>query len=128
MDQQPRGRPGTRERGVTPARCQIAWSSDDDRGLDGRSLHAVAGQRVGVLGVLGDVLRWQLSDEVAVGFDHDAMLVEMADSATRPVIHIKQGVVAPADHAVAHRQLPGTVGELLAKLPLVAKQRACRRC
>ena len=60
VDQQPRGCAGARERGVAPPRCEIARRGDDDRGLDGRALHAVTGQRVGVLDVLGDVVRGQL--------------------------------------------------------------------
>src|ERR1035441_1291051 len=54
------------------------------------------------------------------------MLVHMADSATRTVIHIKQRVVAPADHPITNRQLPAPVGELFAELTLVPAQRACR--
>jgi hypothetical protein len=44
---------------------------DDDGLLDGPALHAVPGQRVGVLDVLGDIAGGQLADEVRVGLDHD---------------------------------------------------------
>ena len=75
--------------------------------------------------MLGDVLRGQFADEVAVGFDHDAMLVEMADGPARPVIHIDECVVSPADHPITNRQLPTPVHALLAEDSLVAAQLAC---
>ena len=49
----------------------------------------MTGQRVRVLDVLSHVLRRQLADQAAVGFDHDAMLVEMSDGPARPVIDIE---------------------------------------
>ena len=46
---------------------------DDGRVLDGGALHAVAGQRVGVLDMFGDVPRRQLAYKVCVGLDHDPL-------------------------------------------------------
>ena len=59
-----------------------------------------------MLDVLCDVGGGQLAHERLVGFDHDAICVEVADGAARPVVDVEQRVVAPADHPVTDRQLP----------------------
>jgi hypothetical protein len=44
-----------RERGVGPLARELLGTSDDDRGVDGRALAGVAGDRVGVLEMVEDV-------------------------------------------------------------------------
>ena len=72
--------------------------------------------------MLGDVLGGQLAHESGVSLDHDAIVVQVTDGAARAVVDVDLGVVAPADHSVAGRQLPGPVRVLRAERALLASQ------
>jgi len=69
--------------------------------LDGAARHAVAGQAVGVLDVLGNVAGRKVTDGAGVGLDDDAVLEGGAHGAAGAVVDVDVDVVAPADDAVA---------------------------
>ena len=89
-------------------------AGEDDGALDGRALHAVPGQRVGVLDVLGHILGGQLADEVGVGLDRDAIGVHVAHGAAHAVVDVDAALVAPQDHPITDRDAHRTVIALLA--------------
>jgi hypothetical protein len=81
---------------------------DDGGVLDGAALHAVPGQAVGVLDVLGDIRGGQRPQRAGVGFDQQALLARLEHCAARAVVDVGEAVVASADDPVAdrHRDRP----------------------
>jgi hypothetical protein len=55
----------------------------------------------------------QLAHKAAVGVDHDAMLVCVADGAAHTIVEVEQRVVSPAGHAVSDPDRDGAVVTLL---------------
>ncbi len=63
---------GTREGAVGPLAGELLGTADDDRVLDGRALAGVAGDRVGVLDVVGRIASAIVRRRVDPGWDRDA--------------------------------------------------------
>ncbi|MFL5863727.1 MAG: hypothetical protein ACJ780_23635 [Solirubrobacteraceae bacterium] len=66
-DQKTGGASRARQGAVAPTGGQVRRRRDDDRPLNGAALHAMAGEAVGVLDVVSDVARRQLSFHAAIG-------------------------------------------------------------
>ena len=97
VDVQPRRRSGARERGVAPAARQGARRGHHGGVLDGPALHAVPGQAVGVLDVLGDVGGGQRPQRPGVGLDQQALRARLEHRAARAVVDVGEAVVAAVE-------------------------------
>ncbi len=80
----------------------------------------MAGERVGVLGVVGDVAGRQLADAARVGLDRERSLgqVDRPDRPAHPVVDVVVAVVSPHDHPVADRELTLADLDRLAEPPV----------
>ena len=90
------------EGGVGPVAGEGLWSADDERSVDGGALAGVAGDRVGVLDVVGEVVEVQPPMLAAIGLDLDghAGSVVGGDRTEGAVVDVQAAVVSAGDDPV----------------------------
>lgn len=109
---------------VAPLTERSLLGEEDERALDGCALCGVAGERVGVVEVLGGVAEGKQPERACVGPERELRGHELGDGSAGAVADAEREVVAATEDAVADPELAPADDLLRDRRRLVRRQRA----